>query len=197
MSANPAPPDSPEPLSPAHQSGRRTQIPEDLSDIAYALGLRTWMTGGKQALAELVWRLEQIKYFDVFFLHELENYDWTSHDRDPETTVNNVAVYRNWIFDRNQIDHPQNELNRWFNSCLVSWRHYIAIEMITLVRVHGENYLWFPRSQAHRDIFAYVLFLYTYLRSGRAPTIVLELYANALRYLCKCVGNTEEWSRET
>ncbi|KAI1734875.1 hypothetical protein F4680DRAFT_436756 [Xylaria scruposa] len=199
MSANPAPPDSSEHLSPAHQScaGHRTQIPEDLSDIAYAVGLRTWMSGGKHALAELVWRLHDIKYFDVFFLYELESYDWTSHDRDPETIVNNVAVYRDWLVDRLQIDHSLDELNRWFSSCLVSWRHYISIEMNTLVRRHGENYLWFPRSQAQRDAFGYVLFLYSYLRSGRAPAIVLEFYADALRYLCKCVGDTEDWSRET
>ncbi|KAI0857748.1 hypothetical protein F4860DRAFT_517537 [Xylaria cubensis] len=189
MSANPAPPDSPEPLSPVHQPC--TQIPEDLSDIAYAVGLRTWMPGGKRALAELVGRLEQIRYFDVFFLYELKGYDWNSHDRNPEIIVNNVTTYRDRLVDRSQ-----SEQNRWFSSCIVSWRHYISIEMITLVRVHGEHFLWFPQSQAQRDAFGYVLFLYTYLRSGKAPAIVLDLYADALKYLCKCVGDLEDWSRE-
>ncbi|KAI1753089.1 hypothetical protein F4782DRAFT_529817 [Xylaria castorea] len=193
MSTNPAPTDFPEPSSAAHQpwTAHRAEMPGDLSDIANALGLQPRMIGGRQALTDLVYRLEKVEYFQVFFLTRLANYDWASHDRDPEIVVNNVMVLQN-----SPDSCRRSEESKWFSECLVRWRHYISIEMDMLVRVHGEDFLWFPQSRTQKDAFGYVLFLYMYLRSGKAPAIVSQLYADALRFVGNCLSDPEEWLRE-
>ncbi|KAJ2994097.1 hypothetical protein NUW58_g1643 [Xylaria curta] len=159
----------------------------NLSNIAQAVGIQPKMPKGRESLAALVLRLEQVEYFQVFFMSFLTTYNWESHERNPAKVIKRMRP----LYDSRSIQRQFEEV-KTVGDCLLRWRSYISTEMDGLLPQYGETFLWFPETQPLRDAFGYVLFLFVYLRTGKAPEVVSGIYEDALSHLSSQVSLLEK-----
>ncbi|KAI0456071.1 hypothetical protein F5B21DRAFT_170270 [Xylaria acuta] len=169
------------PFSLSLSMANRTQLEEDLSPIADAMGLQP-MSVARRTLLELVYRLEKNWDFRQRFLPGLHsNYDWASHRRDPARVVKNTL-----LLPCSPASHCPSKGTNFLSDCIRLWEYSICEEVDYLVREPTEDLSWFPRSKAQRRqkvALAYASFLFVYLRTGMAPEVVGQHYADAVNHL--------------
>ncbi|TGJ81328.1 hypothetical protein E0Z10_g7447 [Xylaria hypoxylon] len=155
----------------------KLQVAWNLTDLAKAVGIEPWQVEARASLADLVYGLEEAEYLPNIIMSQLLTYSWDSHDVDPTKVIEGMEPL--WDSLAGDIWRMPStfevEKISSFSECLMWWMYYISVETGEAIPPP-----LFPETQAHRDAFAYVLFLLMWLRDGPAPEIVSRLYLGAL-----------------
>ncbi|RWA09457.1 hypothetical protein EKO27_g5626 [Xylaria grammica] len=156
----------------------RPQVAWNLTGIAQSIGIEPWQAEERKNLADLVYGLEKAEYLTNIIMPQLRGYPWSLHEIDPAKVIKDMEPV--WDILGGDIKQMPSKFKvermSSFAECLAWWIYCISEET-------GEFMppLEFPETQAHRDAFAYVLFLFMWLRDGPAPEIVSGLYIDALK----------------